>query len=317
MLYILPTFGWERQDDTNLVASRRVGNGLRVYLDRPWFSSGDGELLGVVLRDNPNLTDEQLRPFVTQVGNDPVVLGTADAELSFNSFDQGSLTVGGLSLDGLPGGRVGIKAFPVQFDAERKLWYCDINFDLNTIFDSSFSHDREAWGAFVRLSLARYQPNARPECELSRNVICDFVQTAPDRFAVATSDPYDRGAVRLTVSGLTLRAKASALGIAQTDGTAFDVTVETRRPNVDGDLGWIPVPANLATVERDLVLPPGNSQVLWGGRITLPADRRPGQFRIVIREFESWLDDAAVAAGGANPAERARRLIYAEALVLA
>ena len=34
----------------------RQGGGLRVYLRRPWFSSGDGELLGVVLKDQPWIT---------------------------------------------------------------------------------------------------------------------------------------------------------------------------------------------------------------------------------------------------------------------
>jgi hypothetical protein len=69
VLYVLPTFGWDRKEDVRFdhntsptiaptalsglkgvgTTSRRVGGGLRIYLDRPWFSSGDGELLGVVI----------------------------------------------------------------------------------------------------------------------------------------------------------------------------------------------------------------------------------------------------------------------------
>lgn len=52
VLYIIPTFGWERSEEPNLKMSRRCGGGLRVYLDRPWYSSGDGELLGVVIANN-------------------------------------------------------------------------------------------------------------------------------------------------------------------------------------------------------------------------------------------------------------------------
>ncbi len=223
---------------------------------------------------------------------------------------------GGATLPELPPGeRVSVDAFPVQFDSERKLWFCDFEFDLDGVIGATDAND--AWGAFTRLALARYQPDALSGRELSRPVLADFVQTAPDRFAIATSDPYERGLVRLSVAGITLRGKANALGVPQVDGTDFDVTVETRRPHIDGDLGWMPAPPNLAAVERDLDLPAGDSRVLWGGRITLPADRQPGQFRVVIREFESWLDDAAVAAGGVTPPNRARRLIYAEALVLA
>ena len=37
--YVLPTFGWQRQTETNMRRSVRFGGGLRVYLERPWFSS--------------------------------------------------------------------------------------------------------------------------------------------------------------------------------------------------------------------------------------------------------------------------------------
>ncbi|MDQ1396321.1 MAG: hypothetical protein QOG64_1580, partial [Acidimicrobiaceae bacterium] len=50
--YIVPTFSWreERVDADTPVFRRRRTGGLRVFLDRPWWSSGEGELLGVVLR---------------------------------------------------------------------------------------------------------------------------------------------------------------------------------------------------------------------------------------------------------------------------
>src|SRR5207247_7563859 len=47
-LYIVPLFEWKR-NATGLKAVRR-GTGLRVYMERPWFSSGAGELLGMTLR---------------------------------------------------------------------------------------------------------------------------------------------------------------------------------------------------------------------------------------------------------------------------
>ncbi len=50
VLYVVPTFGWENKELPEGPVSRRCGGGLRVYLDRPWYSSGDGELLGVVVR---------------------------------------------------------------------------------------------------------------------------------------------------------------------------------------------------------------------------------------------------------------------------
>jgi hypothetical protein len=70
--YVVPTWSWEEREAIGVKAPpsskagsgglrrtrvrRRVGGGLRIYLNRPWFSSGDDELLGVVVRDQPWLT---------------------------------------------------------------------------------------------------------------------------------------------------------------------------------------------------------------------------------------------------------------------
>ncbi|HTF08755.1 MAG TPA: hypothetical protein VK659_11350, partial [Asanoa sp.] len=51
--FVVPAFAWRREEPGLELHSSRSGF-LRVYLDRPWFVSGDGELLGVVLRpENP------------------------------------------------------------------------------------------------------------------------------------------------------------------------------------------------------------------------------------------------------------------------
>src|SRR5262249_54142886 len=49
VLYVLPTFGWQAGTSGAWNVSTRAGASLRVYLGRPWFSSGEGELLGAVL----------------------------------------------------------------------------------------------------------------------------------------------------------------------------------------------------------------------------------------------------------------------------
>jgi hypothetical protein len=67
VLYVIPTWTWK--EEIVRPAARaggrrppptrtrtRSGGGLRVYLDRPWYSSGDDELLGVVLEDQPWIT---------------------------------------------------------------------------------------------------------------------------------------------------------------------------------------------------------------------------------------------------------------------
>ena len=71
-LYVIPTFRWEDSPQ----GRRRVGGGLRVYLERPWFSSGIGEQLAVVLfgHDYPAIL-EPAKPYVTQWGLDPLWVG--------------------------------------------------------------------------------------------------------------------------------------------------------------------------------------------------------------------------------------------------
>jgi hypothetical protein len=71
VLYVVPTWTWQNKLRPGVsVKGRsgravrllptslrtRSGGGLRVYLDRPWYSSGDDELLGVVLAHQPWLT---------------------------------------------------------------------------------------------------------------------------------------------------------------------------------------------------------------------------------------------------------------------
>jgi hypothetical protein len=53
VLYVVPTLGWEESTPQDGTVARSRTAGLRIYLDRPWYSSGDGELLGVVIPIKP------------------------------------------------------------------------------------------------------------------------------------------------------------------------------------------------------------------------------------------------------------------------
>jgi hypothetical protein len=55
VLYVLPTFRWEREDEGAERRHVRYGKAVRVWLRRPWFSSGDDEQLGVVLEPGVRL----------------------------------------------------------------------------------------------------------------------------------------------------------------------------------------------------------------------------------------------------------------------
>ena len=80
----------------------------------------------------------------------------------------------------------------MAFDAARKLWYCDIEMDGG-----------EAYFSFVRLALARYQPESIVGAHLSRVVLADFIQLLPDRSASITFDPIDTTSLEVAVTGPT------------------------------------------------------------------------------------------------------------------
>ena len=74
VLYVVPTFRWERQEGSTSRHTRR-GKSVRVWLRRPWFSSGDDEQLAVVLRPYARL------PFGFEHLDDAIVPGVRSAPL--------------------------------------------------------------------------------------------------------------------------------------------------------------------------------------------------------------------------------------------
>jgi hypothetical protein len=94
---VVPTWSWEERTVTGARASidaafgpiaptsvhKRVGGGLRVYLSRPWYSSGADELLGVVVREQPWLTQLIDRDSGLLVAPEALLAADAAAERIF------------------------------------------------------------------------------------------------------------------------------------------------------------------------------------------------------------------------------------------
>lgn len=197
VLYVIPTFGWFRNAAST--ASRRVG-GLRVYLDRPWMSTGFNEMLGVILPDGAagNTDSGDNDPLVTQWGRDPIRISKDIPTISpkasafrlakrqgpvacpgMDAFpdEEGNLPepfkLTGLTIPGRPGA-YSVAAHEVGFDKDRQLWYADVNVAM----------PKGSYFPFLRLAVARYQPTSVEGCHLSGAVSCDFIQLSADRIAV-------------------------------------------------------------------------------------------------------------------------------------
>jgi hypothetical protein len=323
--YVIPTFGWQRQTQTNLKRSVRFGGGLRVYLERPWFSSGEGELLGVALcqyKNQRELANEQGRDrwksFITQWGNDPIwqTQGLSQVPNTDNFVDAVAQEVN-LNLEEDATKQVDVVGYPVAFDAERQKWYCDLTIDAGTTYSP-----------FIRLALVRYQPCALEKVKLSRVVLADFAQLTSDRAVVVTADPSHPRQIQVTISGFNPNGPLPEIVPFPTRRveapTQIEVEVQQRDASINSDLTW----KTIATVSPGASYPPDPS-VLWTGTVRL-ASPSPDQFRLLIREYELISAEYTVNPDGTtNPAlpsdlttetriigTAPRRLIYAETIAI-
>ena len=300
VLYIVPTFGWDRtQPNVSTRVRKRSGFGLRVYLDRPWWSSGDGELLGVVIWP-PTIVKgkaiysppgERIKPFVTGWGFDPTrrsnPLPRAIPRVA--DFLDEQQNASGLTLEELPGQKVSVAGYEVGFDQERRLWFADLRLATNS-----------SYFPFVRLALTRFQPKSVPNAHLSRVVLTDFVQLAPDRTATITR--VSRSTIEVSVAGISYATVAG-----KTPAPLVQVTVEGRRdevPDPDEELGWQPL--QTFSLAKQNVRGLGS---LWKGQFTVPGS---GPLRLVIREFESF----QWGYGNLPSSGTRRRLVFAETVEL-
>jgi hypothetical protein len=310
VVYVVPTFGWQRQTETNLMRSVRFGGGLRIYLERGWYSSGEGELLGVTLWTGDDPLDEELRNqlkgSITQWGMDPIwqTANLFAAPLIHNfpdtvAFDRRVPLEESTAGDA---GFVNVVGFHPEFDEERKLWFADLTVDTGS----------PTYMPFVRLALVRYQPDALLDAKISRVVLADFAQLTPDRSATVTCDPYHPRTLRVAVSGVAPRGPQPSPGMAPTQ---IRVRVQERGEEVSTDLGWRDTAPETATVtgtQGPVEFRP--DLVLWSGTVAFAATPEPGRFRLLVEERELVpAGEPFDEAGGRRPAGR---LIYAETFEL-
>jgi hypothetical protein len=297
VLYAIPMFEWSRitNPDGSQVRTR-IGGGIRVYLARPWYSSGDGEMLAVVLALPANFPPDTMhKSFVTTWGNDPIVSTNAlTAPLQPGDFSLAATRADGFLIAEASDLVVAIAAHDVAFDTDRQLWYCDIRVNSGLVYSP-----------FIRLSLARYQPNSIRDVELSNIALADFVQLMPDRTVTVTPDPGNEFTIQIRVDGLTYQSTSWHRGDDEVDITGknhgfevnpdvplVQVSVEERIPGTIDEVGWIPSTdpgINIAAASAVFAgknTPPGSP--LWLGKVTVP---EANSFRVVIRESEHFLND--------------------------
>jgi len=363
VLYTLPTFRWDRHDSGPIRTHVRRGKAVRVWLRRPWFSSGDGELLGVVMQpalklpgdwfvDNAvigvsatemlaagggpahrktlgakqskvshliDVSGPQVSPvppwahiegleglgtwpgvanpppsavqlhtmlqqYTTHWGSDPVWRSRLPELIPTPSdFPLAVAVKGDLTLEEVSSqARVVVAGHQVDYDTVRKLWSCDIEIEMG---DSYFP--------FVRLALARFQPHSVDGAHLSRVVMTDFMQVAPDRTAQLVRG---RGGYGITVRGYAGRNAVGDLTphksivpevVRPRPNTTMRASVEQRPPGIPGDLGWERVGSEVTLTPQSTT----DFHVTWTGGIVPPKPPAGHDQRIVITESETFERD--------------------------
>jgi hypothetical protein len=293
VMYVVPTMRWEANEKSDGHDVTRQGNGLRVWLDRPWFSSGDGELLGVVISQTGNgdfvRIEKDIEQFVTQWGRDPFWASSSLPKMNIKAEDFPACVISeSLHLQENPDANVMIVGHRVQWDDERRKWYCDIELDPLT-----------SYMPFVRLALVRYQPNAMQEVKISKVVQTDFIQILPYRRATVRTDNYK---ITAALHGIH-PSQGPAANSAANGRNRVELVLQARTQEFDSDLAWNDenVLANTSVASNQ----PNNP--FWTATVVLPEQTDNKQRRLMIREFERFQTNASVADSSME-----ERLIFAD-----
>jgi hypothetical protein len=297
--YVVPCFLWQRSGllkTAPRVSERRTG--FRIYLQEPWFSSGDGELLGVVTGAGiPPLAEADIERFTSRWSRDSLWAGGTLGPLPQVSDFLNPVQSVRVSLHpDDAGSSIMVAAFAVQKEDGRR--FCDI-----------LVAPQLAYMPFVRLALVRYQPQSIGSAAVSRVVLADFVQLQPHRTLSVVRSSSDT--LSVTVGGVTHANPRTPGDPAGPVGTEIQVRLQTQMPNFSGDLGWVdaavqPSLLNISTAPADAVL--------WRGDVVLPLPADSSPWRLLIEEHE-WLDTIDPFAPVLTVA-RISRIIFAEAVAL-
>jgi len=175
----IPVFRWEEVPNQNYLKRH---SGLRVYVKGPWFSSGDGEMLGIILKNSPNQKeiddandDNDVSSYVTRWGQDIIHASNSlpnpfPYKEQFRNYKSCLEKVTLNELDHQDSKTVTVVGYEASYDKNEKLWYGDVEIDAHP-----------AYFPFVTLSSVRYQPNSIQTAHISRVAFTPPMQIAPSR----------------------------------------------------------------------------------------------------------------------------------------
>ncbi|MCU4157426.1 hypothetical protein J1N10_15725 [Carboxylicivirga sp. A043] len=316
--YIIPTFEWRKTKNATAMRHQRMGGGLRIFIKRPWFSSGDDEMLGVLLPEkgyNPTSFVSQSPGYNTDYtswGMDPLLYSVQPQAYSPKPEDFFMNPVIDHDLQ-YPdkNERAKVVAYPVHFDEDRQVWFADIRINPQNMYFP-----------FVKLALARYQPySVRTDTEdvcLSPVVSANFNQLVPERQTTVHFNKEDiNHKLSITVEGTIYNERYAKYGNYNFLKISFQDTKYSRPiygtvmdDQVDKDL-----------LEETLVIRISgkhvtNNRYSISREFKLPGKYKKDAYQIVIEEYERGPNRIAglptAYQNRLEQTEQTDRLIYAD-----
>lgn len=323
--YVIPTFEWRKTQTTDAVRHRRMGGGLRIYLKRPWYSSGPDEMVAILLPPQGQQNSQMTRittmvptpaytDLYTHWAMDPLLMAVPPDSPSpkAGDFRMNPLQDPNLEYPGEEKARTSIVAYPVRFDREKQQWYCDLAIDPGQVYFP-----------FVRLALARYQPYSVKKEDhdvcLSPVAFSTFIQLVPERQTTLRFTKDDQNSrFTLTVEGTIYNERLSA---------SFGNRSLLRISFLDSHMaqpiyGFIDDGSNEKKLEDEGYETPITQRDVANNRYTitqefrLPREYKTAPFQVIIEEFERGPERIPgidqLYAERLGQSEETDRLIYAD-----
>jgi hypothetical protein len=288
----VPSFHWHTEVRPGIVERVRSAR-IRVELARPWYRSGEGERLAVVaaVQDPPATTAQ---PGESELSRDPIVATGAPPRFpraaSFSAAAGPPVRVTAVEWERL------VDVVPYEVHPAEDHWFADVAIVMSA--DSavkSTSSDASSYRPFVRLGVARFQPDSLPGLSLSPIVATELVPLLPDR--------------RLTVERGDGNVLVTVTGPGPNPPNTVEITVETCDAPVEPqlvDLVQLPGGGNDDRVPVWRATTPAPITVAVGATATVAVPTGPAQVRLRIRE----VDPIEAAGGSPDPRELTDRTVF-------
>jgi len=343
--FIVPLFGFDSATIGSMARQTRHSGWFRIWLERPWYSSGAGELLALVcwpqalfqarggaggfltdkvrrvwgsLRDEAGFPPGQRPPmelerFYTGWGLDPIwdqpnVRLTYIPPGAFSNRmlpDMTTHVFPSQITNPTDSDAVALALYRPEYNSTERRWYVDVQ----------ITPPDDAYFPFLRFGLARYQPNAIQGCELSEVVTSEFVQLAPERSITVTVEPRSRddwSKLRVDVAG------PRTFGLSDPEHPG----VETRMViHLDEAVRFAPeiprawVPQRDSDGLEDVELKYEASSKLWRGEVRYKLNSTR-EYSVWLEEREGILIDSSPGASPRDDPVLGSRVTYADRVFL-